>query len=174
MKWYTIREAAAILGVSKPTVRRLMEALPPEDISSGSYRGQPTILLSQKGLNELLGQREADHEAQNEAQEGENSENKDNELVQALKDRIKAQEDQIIRLSDALEKAQEATAAAQALHAATAEQLKLLTSSRMAQDEQEDKEGIDTAQEQETQQEPHREAEKASLRERLRILFTGR
>ena len=168
MKWYTIREAAAILGVSKPTVRRLMEELPPEEISSGSYRGQPTILLSQKGLNTLLGQREADHEAQNEAQEGEKSENKDNELVQALKDRIKAQEDQITMLADALAKAQEATAAAQALHAATAEQLRLLTA---AQDEQE---GTDTTQKEEAQEEATSEPERPSFAARLRYLFTGR
>ena len=171
MKWYTIREAAAILGVSKPTVRRLMEELPPEEISAGSYRGQPTILLSQKGLNVLLGQREADHEAQNEAQEGENSENKDNELVQALKDRIKAQEDQITMLADALARAQEATAAAQALHAATAEQLRLLTA---AQEEQKAEEGTDTTQEEEAQEEATSEPERPSFAARLRYLFTGR
>lgn len=167
MKWYTIREAAAILGVSKPTVRRLMEELPPEEISAGSYRGQPTILLSQKGLDMLQEQRQADHEAQQEAQQSAPS---DSELVQELRARIAAQERQIIeqneqigRLTVALDKAQEATAAAQALHAATAEQLKLLAAAQ--------EEGIDTTQEEEAQEEAPRAP---SFTARLRYLFTGR
>lgn len=172
MKWYTIREAAAILDTSKTTVRRLMEELPPEEISAGSYRGQPTILLSQKGLDTLQEQRQADHEAQQEAQQSAPS---DSELVQELRARIAAQERQIIdqseqigRLTVALDKAQEATAAAQALHAATAEQLRLLTA---AQEEQKAEEGADTTQEEKAQEEAPRAP---SFAARLRYLFTGR
>ena len=193
-KWYSIREAAAILDTSKTTVRRLMEELPPEDISAGSYRGQPTILLSQKGLDTLQGQRQAGHEAQQEAQQSAPS---DSELIQELRDRIAAQErqiteqnEQIGKLTIALDKAQEATHAAQLLHAATAEQLRLLTAAKSAQDAQEPPPGPDTTPAADEAQEPQEatvEAStptaeitgtnttpRASFRDRLRILFTGR
>ena len=54
MKLYTIREAAEALGTNKTAIRRLMKQIPPEELSAGSYRGQPTILISQKGFETLV------------------------------------------------------------------------------------------------------------------------
>lgn len=162
MKLYTIREAAEALGTNKTAIRRLMKQIPPEELSAGSYRGQPTILISQKGFETLVSlqaERQEEQEAQQEAERSDSEGNitDSSALISELRSRIEAQDqeiqaknEQISRLTTALEKAQEATAAAQALHAATAEQLRLLT-----------------AHEEEAQQ-------KESFADRLRHLFRGR
>lgn len=142
MKLYTIREAAEVLGTNKTAIRRLMKQIPPEEISTGSYRGQPTILISQKGFDMLVslqGERQAEQEADHEANSSETSApgsatsaaegtgTGEASIIEMLRAELEAKNQQIIMLSASLERAQEATAAAQALHAATAEQLRLLT-----------------------------------------------
>lgn len=142
MKLYTIREAAEALGTNKTAIRRLMKQIPPEEISTGSYRGQPTILISQKGFDMLVslqGERQAEQEADREAVPSESSAPGSEtsapggtgageaSIIAMLRAELEAKNQQIIMLSASLERAQEATAAAQALHAATAEQLRLLT-----------------------------------------------
>ena len=146
---YTVRQAAAALGVAKSTVLRNLEELPQEMTAIGSYRGQPMKLVTAAGIQRLamlLSVAKINYEALNEASRSapsadlsEASEAKQNEahqeeLMAELRDRIRAQEDQITMLGDALAREQEAhartqdaLAAAQALHAATAEQLRLLT-----------------------------------------------
>ena len=168
MREYTIKQIAEITGKGKSTIRRLIDSLPPECISSGEYRGHASILVSEDGFKRIkfmLMTPESTSEAINEANTSDfngsiidsNAPKDTNELISELRSRIEAQDheiqvknEQISRLTTALEKAQEATAAAQALHAATAEQLRLLT-----------------AHEEESTQ-------KASFADRLRHLFRGR
>lgn len=148
MKLYTIREAAEALGTNKTAIRRLMKQIPPEEISTGSYRGQPTILISQKGFDMLVslqGERQAEQEADYEANSSETSApgsatsaaegtgTGEASIIEMLRAELEAKNQQIIMLSASLERAQEATAAAQALHAATAEQLRLLTAGTRAE-----------------------------------------
>lgn len=211
---YTARQAAAALQVGKSTVLRNLDKLPPEMTAQGSYRGQPTKLVTLAGiqrLSMLLSVSQIDYAALNEAprsvpsaQISESSEAKQIEANQAeliveLRARIAAQEkeitaknEQISSLTESLAKAQDATATAQALHAATAEQLRLLTAARDAQGEQEPPTGTDTTTAEDEAQEPqeaHVEAStanaeitvatgtdtttRAPLRDRLRYLFRG-
>ena len=137
---YTVRQAAAALGVAKSTVLRNLEELPQEMTAIGSYRGQPMNLVTAAGIQRLamlLSVAKINYEALNEASrsapsadlseasEAKQSEAHQEELVAELRDRIRAQEDQITMLGDALAREQEAhartqdaLAAAQALHAA--------------------------------------------------------
>lgn len=193
MKYYTIREAAQALGVTKPTAARYARMLPAEETAQGEYRGQPQTLITEAGLTrmrsmfkELQAQSEAQNEAQKQAETSANSatfdapsETKRKEdaerLISALEDRIKAQESTISTLTEALKAAQEATRAAQALHAATAEQLRLLTAAQEeepepGQEQPEESRTEDAAAETENQ-EP---AAAPTLGQRLRFLFTGK
>ena len=158
---YTARQAAAALQVGKSTVLRNLDKLPPEMTAQGSYRGQPTKLVTLAGiqrLSMLLSVSQIDYAALNEAprstqsaQSSESSEAKQIEANQAeliveLRARIAAQEkeitaknEQISSLTEALAKAQDATATAQALHAATAEQLRTLTAAQEPPEAPQDK-----------------------------------
>lgn len=148
-RFFTAAEVARCLSVSKATVLRHMNELPPEEKAQGSYRGKPTYLVSEAGLVHLsiliteaqLNQATLDEVKQgtSSAATSESSAAKRNEvnqgdIVAELRARIAAQEreisvknEQITSLTAALATAQQATAAAQALHAATAEQLRRLT-----------------------------------------------
>lgn len=216
MKWYSILEAAQITGSSKSTVRRYLAQLqdagelPAEGISHAQRAGHTVILLSQGTVdalkaaitNQTTDQTTVDGASQNahhDAPDAPWSDPRTEELIAELKDRVSAltvelaaKNEQLDRLSIALDRAQEATAAAQALHAATAEQLRLLTAARDAQGEQEPPTGTDTTPAEDDAQEPqeaHVEAgtanaeipvatgtdttARASLRDRLRFLFRG-
>ena len=173
---YTARQAAAALRVGKSTVLRNLDKLPPEMTAQGSYRGQPTKLVTLAGiqrLSMLLSVSQIDYAALNDAprsvpsaQTSESSEAKQGaanqaDLIAELRARIAAQEkeitaknEQISSLTEALAKAQDATATAQALHAATAEQLRLLTAARDTQGEQEPPTGTDTTPAEDDAQEP--------------------
>lgn len=149
MKHYTIREAAAALGVTKPTAARYARMLPEAEIMQDSYRGQPRILVSEAGLNRIrtiMGEAQAQSEAQNQAEKSASSEKlsasseknrKDTteELIALLQSQLAAKDRQILDLAAALERAQESLTSAQALHAATAAELRRLTA---AQDTQPD------------------------------------
>lgn len=210
-RFFTAAESARCLGVSKATVLRHMNELPPEEQAQGSYRGKPTRLVTEIGLvhlSILITEAELNHAALDEVKQGTSSaapsessaakrnEANQGELVAELRARIAAQEkeltaknDQITSLTVALAKAQEATHAAQALHAATAEQLRLLTA-RAAQeapeppqDEPQPERGPDTIPGAESAQEaPSAPTEatapeitrRATFRERLWNLITGR
>lgn len=50
---YTARQAAAALGVGKSTILRAWDKLPPEMTAQGSYRGQPTKLVTRAGIQRL-------------------------------------------------------------------------------------------------------------------------
>lgn len=151
MKWYSILEAAQITGSSKSTVRRYLAQLqdagelPAEGISHAQRAGHTVILLSEGTVdalkaaitNQTTDQTTVDGASQNahhDAPDAPRSDPRTEELLAELKDRVSAltvelaaKNEQLDRLSIALDRAQEATAAAQALHAATAEQLRLLT-----------------------------------------------
>lgn len=221
MKWYTIREAAEATGTSKSTVRRYLEALqdagriPAGGIEHEQRAGHSVILLSAATL-ELVKEATtvqstvdgAHQDTHQDAPDAPRSDARTDELVDALKDRIRAQEDQlkvqadqITSLTDALTRSQDALAAAQALHAATAEQLRLLTAGAHPEDQvgQEDQEaagagdqtaagsgsergpaaeGVDGGNQDAPPAAPSAAPEpeiprKLSFRERLRILFTG-
>lgn len=216
-RFFTAAEAARCLGVSKATVLRHMNELPPEEQAQGSYRGKPTRLVTEIGLvhlSILITEAELNHAALDEVKQGASSaatsessaakrnEANQGELVAEQRARIAAQEreisvknQQITSLTAALETAQQATAAAQALHAATAEQLRRLTAPEPPeppQDEAQPGEGKDTTPSGESAQEaasaPTEAAapeitrattqeappERATLAQRLRFLFTGR
>lgn len=147
---YTIKQAAEALGSSKSTIRRLVDKLPPEYISAGEYRGHTSLLISKSGfdaLKAMLGASELPQELNREAIPSDSSaptatsrEGSAEEytapgaaaLIAELRDRIAAQERQISALTSALEKSQDALSASHALHAATAEQLRLLTAAAPA------------------------------------------
>ncbi len=214
MKWYSILEAAQITGSSKSTVRRYLAQLqdagelPADGISHAQRAGHTVILLSQATVdaleaaitNQTTDQTTVDgasQDAHHDAPDAPRSDPRTEELIAELKDRVSAltvelaaKNDQIDRLSVALDRAQEATHAAQLLHIATAEQLRLLTAAQSAQDAQEPPPGPDTTPAADEAQEPQEatvEAStptaeitstdttpRASFRARLRILFTGR
>lgn len=152
---YTARQAAEALGVAKSSVLRAWDKLPPEMTAQGSYRGQPTKLVTRAGiqrLSMLLSVSQVNYAALDEAprsapsaQTSESSEAKQGEANQAeliaeLRARIADKEREITRqekeldakqatidtLKAALDKAQDATAREQALHAATADRLRKL------------------------------------------------
>lgn len=215
-RYFTAAEAARCLGVSKATILRHMNELPQEEQAQGSYRGKQTRLVSELGLVHLailISEAELNQATLNEVKQGtlsaaksESSAAKRNEvnqteLIAELRARIAAQEqeisvknEQITSLTAALATAQRATAAAQALHAATAEQLRLLTAQAAPeppQDRAEPERATDTTTSGESAQEAasaHAEApapeitgsgqeappERASFAQRLRYLFTGR
>lgn len=212
MKWYSILEAAQITGSSKSTVRRYLAQLqdagelPADGISHAQRAGHTVILLSQGTVDALkaaiTNQTTVDgasQDAHHDAPDAPRSDPRTEEFIAELKDRVSAltvelaaKNEQLDRLSIALDRAQEATAAAQALHAATAEQLRLLTAARDAQGEQEPPTGTDTTTAEDEAQEPqeaHVEANtanaeitvatgtdtttRASFRDRLRYLFRG-
>lgn len=146
---YTARQAAAALGVGKSTILRAWDKLPPEMTAQGSYRGQPTKLVTRAGiqrLSMLLSVSQVDYAALDEAprsvpsaQTSESSEAKQGaanqaDLIAELRARITRQEKEldakqatIDSLTAALATAQEATRSAQALHAADLDQLRRLT-----------------------------------------------
>lgn len=146
---YTARQAAAALGVGKSTILRAWDKLPPEMTAQGSYRGQPTKLVTRAGiqrLSMLLSVSQVDYAALDEAprsvpsaQISESSEAKQGaanqaDLIAELRARITRQEKEldakqatIDSLTAALATAQEATRSAQALHAADLDQLRRLT-----------------------------------------------
>lgn len=216
-RFFTAAEAARCLGVSKATILRHMNELPQEEQAQGTYRGKPTRLVTEIGLvhlSMLITEAELNQATLDEVKQGapsaatsESSAAKYNEVNQGelmaeLRARIAAQEreismknQQITSLTAALETAQQATAAAQALHAATAEQLRRLTAQAAPeppQDEAEPERATVTTPSGESAQEAAsapteapapeitrattQEAppERASFAERLRFLFTGR
>lgn len=215
---FTIREAAEITGTSKSTIRRYLEALqdagkiPPEGIAHEQRAGHTVILLSAATVEALKAAMNdsstnqatvygTNHNAHQDAPDAPESDPRTAELLSELRARIAAQEreisvknEQITSLTAALETAQQATAAAQALHAATAEQLRRLTAQAAPeppQDEAQPGEGKDTTPSGESAQgaasapteAPAPEItgsgqeappERATLAQRLRFLFTGR
>lgn len=216
---FTIREAAEITGTSKSTIRRYLEALqdagkiPPEGIAHEQRAGHTVILLSAATVEALKAAMNdsstnqatvygTNHNAHQDAPDAPESDPRTAELLSELRDRIAAQEreisvknEQITSLTAALETAQQATAAAQALHAATAEQLRRLTAQAAPeppQDRAEPEPPTDTTPSGESAQEaasaPTVDAapeitrasgqeappERATLAQRLRFLFTGR
>lgn len=215
---FTIREAAEITGTSKSTIRRYLEALqdagkiPPEGIAHEQRAGHTVILLSAATVEALKAAMNdsstnqttvygTNHNAHQDAPDAPGSDPRTAELLSELRARIAAQEreisvknEQITSLTAALETAQKATAAAQALHAATAEQLRLLTAQAAPeppQDRAEPEPPTDTTAAADEAQEAAsapteapapeitgsgQEAapERASFRQRLRYLFTGR
>lgn len=215
---FTIREAAEITGTSKSTIRRYLEALqdagkiPPEGIAHEQRAGHTVILLSAATVEALKAAMNdsstnqatvygTNHNAHQDAPDAPESDPRTAELLSELRARIAAQEreisaknQQITSLSAALETAQQATAAAQALHAATAEQLRRLTAQAAPEPPQDEAEpepptntttAADEAQEAASapteapapeitgsgQEAP---PERATLAQRLRFLFTGK
>lgn len=215
---FTIREAAEITGTSKSTIRRYLEALqdagkiPPEGIAHEQRAGHTVILLSAATVEALKAAMNdsstnqatvygTNHNAHQDAPDAPESDPRTAELLSELRARIAAQEreisvknEQITSLTAALETAQQATAAAQALHAATAEQLRRLTAQAAPeppQDRAEPEPPTDTTPSGESAQEAAsapteapapeitgsgREAppERATLAQRLRFLFRGK
>lgn len=198
---YTIREAAEMTATSKSTVRRYLSRLPPEEIGQEIRAGHPVILLSEAAMDALRESMRApstDHGAHQSAHQvapdAPESGPRTDELVTELRARIAAQDreiavknDQIASLTAALETAQKATAAAQALHAATAEQLRRLTAAQEApesrQDESQPEQTTDTTPSKESNDEATSgatvapetvTAKRATFGERLRFLFSGR
>lgn len=200
---YTIKQAAEALGRGKSTIRRMVDTLPPEQISATTYRGHAAILISQEGFDRLkimLNAPELPHESNREANRSESSAPKSepsepkgpsgntDDLTAFFRAQLEEKDRQIAALQTALDKAQEATQAAQALHAATAEQLRLLTAHAAQeapeppQDEPQPERATDTTPSAESAQEaPSAPTEapapeitrRATFRERLRYLFRG-
>lgn len=207
---FTIREAAEITGTSKSTIRRYLEALqdagkiPPEGIAHEQRAGHTVILLSAATVEALKAAMNdsstnqstvygTNHNTRQDEPDAPESDPRTAELLSELRSRIAAQEreisaknQQITSLSAALETAQQATAAAQALHAATAEQLRRLTAQAAPEPPTDTTPAADEAQEAAsaatvdaapeitratTQEAP---PERATLAQRLRFLFTGR
>lgn len=200
---YTIKQAAEALGKGKSTIRRMVDTLPPEQISATTYRGHAAILISQEGFDRLkimLNAPELPHESNHEANRSDSSaptiepsepkgpSGSTDDMTAFLRAQIEEKDRQIASLTDALAKAQEATQAAQALHAATAEQLRLLTAHAAQeapeppQDAEQPERGPDTTPAEESAQEPPSApteapapeiTRRATFRERLRFLFRG-
>lgn len=210
-KTYTIRELAAALGSSKSTIARLVrEHVDPENVSFGEYRGHAQKLINQAGFEQLKAlliapnpQNEANQEtiqSDSNAPASESSASKgfmgeEREIIALLRSQLEAKDRQISDLTAALTAAQEATRTAQALHAATAAELRRLTAAQDTppdppedpQQEREPGEGNDTTPRTVTAQESIQEAPAAdqkdqdpepaappTLRDRLRYLFTGK
>lgn len=192
MKQYTLKEAASVLGVSKSTIVRRIDQLPPEEISATTYRGHAATLLSEAALHRLAlmlnasnSEDEANHNrVRNDSGEsgsesiGAKDITSETDLVSLLRAELEAKNQQISDLSAALLKTQDALAAAQALHAATAEQLRLLSAPKEDDDQaaesdeppaEHQEDPVTPAPEAPIVQEEHR----PTLRERLRYLFTG-
>lgn len=200
-RFFTAAEVARCLSVSKATVLRHMNELPPEERAQGSYRGKPTYLVSEAGLVHLsiliteaqLNQATLDEVKQgtSSAATSETSAAKRNEvnqgdIVAELRARIAAQDDEIQFLREELK------ARRRELEALTTTNYLLLTAAQSAQDEGEPGEGVDTTPAADEAQEAAsapteapapeitrattQEAppERATLAKRLRFLFTGR
>lgn len=152
-RFFTAAEVARCLSVSKATVLRHMNELPPEEKAQGSYRGKPTYLVSEAGLVHLsiliteaqLNQATLDEVKQgtSSAATSESSAAKRNEVNQGdvvaeLRARIAAQDDEIQFLREELK------ARRRELEALTTTNYLLLTAAQSAQDEGEPGEGVDT------------------------------
>lgn len=152
-RFFTAAEVARCLSVSKATVLRHMNELPPEEKAQGSYRGKPTYLVSEAGLVHLsiliteaqLNQATLDEVKQgtSSAATSESSAAKRNEvnqgdIVAELRARIAAQDDEIQFLREELK------ARRRELEALTTTNYLLLTAAQSAQDEGEPGEGVDT------------------------------
>lgn len=152
-RFFTAAEVARCLSVSKATVLRHMNELPPEERAQGSYRGKPTYLVSEAGLVHLsiliteaqLNQATLDEVKQgtSSAATSESSAAKRNEvdqgdIVAELRARIAAQDDEIQFLREELK------ARRRELEALTTTNYLLLTAAQSAQDEGEPGEGVDT------------------------------
>ena len=152
-RFFTAAEVARCLSVSKATVLRHMNELPPEEKAQGSYRGKPTRLVSEAGLVHLsiliteaqLNQATLDEVKQgtSSAATSETSAAKRNEvnqgdIVAELRARIAAQDDEIQFLREELK------ARRRELEALTTTNYLLLTAAQSAQDEGEPGEGVDT------------------------------
>lgn len=199
---YTARQAAAALGVGKSTILRAWDKLPPEMTAQGSYRGQPTKLVTRAGiqrLSMLLSVSQVDYAALDEAprsvpsaQTSESSEAKQGaanqaELIAELRARIDDKERRIAAQDDEIQFLREELKARRR----ELEARLLLTAAQSAQNEGEPGEGVDTTPAaDEAQDAPSapteapapeitgsgQEAppERATLAQRLRFLFTGR
>ena len=152
-RFFTAAEAAAILGVSKATILRNLDQLPQVEQAQGTYRNQPTRLVTEAGLMHLaviISAASVNYELLNEAIHSESSESftassaaKRNEanqgdIVDELRARIRAQDDEIRFLRDELK------ARRRELEALTTTNYLLLTAAQSAQDEGEPGEGTDT------------------------------
>jgi hypothetical protein len=200
---YTARQAAAALGVGKSTILRAWDKLPPEMTAQGSYRGQPTKLVTRAGiqrLSMLLSVSQVDYAALDEAprsapsaQTSESSEAKQGaanqaDLIAELRARIDDKERRIAAQDDEIQFLREELKARRR----ELEARLLLTAAQSAQNEGEPEPPTDTTPSGESAQEAAsapteapapeitrastQEAppERASFAERLRFLFTGR
>lgn len=200
---YTIKQAAEALGKGKSTIRRMVDTLPPEQISATTYRGHAAILISQEGFDRLkimLNAPELPRESNYEANRNDSSVPKSepsepkgpsgntDELTAFFRAQLEEKDRQIAALQTALDKAQEATQAAQALHAGTMAELRQLKehiaqeAPEPPQDAEQPERGPDTTPAEESAQEPTTEpteatapeiTRRATFRERLRYLFRG-
>lgn len=152
-RFFTAAEVARCLSVSKATVLRHMNELPPEEKAQGSYRGKPTYLVSEAGLvhlSILITEAQLNQATLDEVKQGtlsaatsESSAAKRNEvnqgdIVAELRARIAAQDDEIRFLREELK------ARRRELEALTTTNYLLLTAAQSAQDEGEPGEGVDT------------------------------
>ena len=152
-RFFTAAEVARCLSVSKATVLRHMNELPPEEQAQGSYRGKPTRLVSEAGLvhlSILITEAQLNQATLDEVKQGtlsaatsESSAAKRNEVNQGdvvaeLRARIAAQDDEIQFLREELK------ARRRELEALTTTNYLLLTAAQSAQDEGEPGEGVDT------------------------------
>lgn len=156
-RFFTAAEAARCLGISKATVLRHMNELPPEERAQGSYRGKPTHLVTEIGLvhlSTLISDAVFNRDALNEVNRSvpsetisdasivKNNESNQGELIAELRARIADKDRQIADQKEEI----------RFLHDELKERHKdmermsllLLTAAQSAQDEGEPGEGVDT------------------------------